>query len=145
MRRRRSIFDIMREYMEEFEQVAEEFFESLHEEPTWDVKSCCLKPLFNVSVGPDRVIVTADLPYANPESIRINEVREDLIEICADMRVKVNFENFGITHRKGEFSSFRCQVPIPVPVDTSRAKTQFTQGILEIILPRKKGYTIKIE
>ena len=145
MRRRRSIFDIMRERMEEFEEIADEIFERFMERPSWDVRTHSLEPLCDVFVSSDRVIVTADLPKVNPESIRVNGISDDLIEIAAEMRVKVNFEDLGVTHRKGEFSCFSCRVQLPVPVDTSKARARFKRGILEITLPRKKGYEIKVE
>jgi len=145
LRRRRSIFDIMRERMEEFEEIAEEMFERFMERPSWDVRAHSLEPLCDVFVGSDRVIVTADLPKVDPENIRVNGIGDDLIEITAKMRVKVNFEDLGVTHRKGEFSYFSCRVPLPVPVDTSKARARFRRGILEITLPRKRGYEIKVE
>ena len=145
MRRRRSIFDIMREHIEEFEELADEMFERFMERPSWDVRTHSLEPLCNVSVSSDRVIVTADLPKVDPKSIRVTGIADDLIEITAKMRVKVNFEDLGITHRRGEFSCFSCRVPLPVPVDTSRARARFRRGILEITLPRKRGYEIKVE
>jgi HSP20 family molecular chaperone IbpA len=144
-RRRRSIFDLMREYMEQLERAAEDMFETAFERPSWDVDSSSLEPLFNVFVTSDEVVVTADLPYAKPETVRIDAVSENKIEIVAKMRVKVAFEDFGVAHRKGEFSSFRCQVPIPVPVEVRQAKASFNRGILEIRLPRKRGYEIKVE
>ena len=131
--------------MEELEELAEEMMDQLIERPSWDVRTHSLEPLCDVSVAPDRVIVTADLPKVDPRSIRVSGVADDLIEITAKMRVKINFEDFGVTHRRGEFSCFSCRVPLPVPVDTSRAKARFRKGILEIILPRKRGYEIKVE
>ncbi|MBS7606501.1 MAG: Hsp20/alpha crystallin family protein [Candidatus Bathyarchaeia archaeon] len=145
MRRRRSIFDLMREYMEEIENLADEMFERLMERPSWDVTSQSLEPLCDILVSSDKVIVTADLPKVDPESIRISGISDDLIEINAKMKVKVNFEDLGVTHRRGEFTCFSCRVPLPVPVDISRAKARFRKGILEIILPRKVGYEIKVE
>jgi len=135
----------MREHIEEFEELADEMFERFMERPSWDVRTHSLEPLCNVSVSSDRVIVTADLPKVDPKSIRVTGIADDLIEITAKMRVKVNFEDLGITHRRGEFSCFSCRVPLPVPVDTSKARARFRRGILEITLPRKRGYEIKVE
>ncbi len=144
-RRRRSIFDILHEYMEELEELTDEMFERFMERPSWDVSEQSLEPLCDVLVKSDRVIVTADLPRADPESIRISGISDDLIEITAKMKVKVKFEDLGVTHRRGEFTCFSCRVPLPVPVDVSKAKARFRRGILEVILPRKRGYEIKIE
>lgn len=143
--RRRSIFDIIHEYMEELESLADEIIERVAEKPSWDVKAQSLEPLFNVFVSSDKVVVTADLPKADPESIRISRVSDDLIEITAKMKMKINFEDFGVTHRKGEFTQFCCRVPLPVPVEVSGAKARFIRGVLEITFPRKKGYEIKVE
>ena len=145
-RRRRSIFEVMNEYMEDFRTWAEEMIESaVAERPSWDVRSCCLEPLCNVFITVDEAIVTADLPSTDPKSIKVEAVSEDSVEISAKMKRRLRFDDFGITHRRGEFSSFRCQVRIPVPVDTEQMKIDFKRGVLEVRLPRKKGYEIKIE
>ena len=145
-RKRRSIFEIIREHVEELEAFADELLGSaLIERPSWDLQSCCLEPLCSVFVSADEVVVTADLPNINPKNIKVEAIGEDLIEINAKMKRKLHFEDFGITHRQGEFSAFRCQTRIPVPVDTKKMKTQFKHGILEVHLPRKKGYKIKVE
>lgn len=143
MWRRRSIFDRIREYLDEFERAAEEAF-SVFEQPSWDVESKCLRPLFNISVTSREVVVTADLPYADPKTLRIESL-DDQIEITAKMKVKLRFEDFGVSHRQGEFSSFHCRIPLPVPVDASRARASFKKGILEVRLPRRRGYRIRVE
>ena len=143
--RRRSIFDLIKEYIEDVEALAEEFLEpTFAERPSWDVKSCCLEPLCSVFVAPDEVIVTADLPNINPDTIKVKPISADALEIKAEMKRKISFDEFGITHRKGEFQFFRCQIGIPVRVNIDRIKTQFKRGILEVHLPRKKGYRIKV-
>ena len=144
-RRKRSIFEIMREHVEDLEAFADELMESaMMERPSWDLQSCCLEPLCSVFVSADEVVVTADLPNIDPKNITVEAAGEDLIEIKAKMKKKLHFEDFGITHRQGEFSAFRCQTRIPVPVNIKQMKTQFKRGILEIHLPRKKGYRIRI-
>lgn len=143
MWRRRSIFDRIREYLDEFERAAEEAFSAL-EQPSWDIESKCLRPLFNISVTSREVVVTADLPYADPKTLRIESL-DDQIEITAKMKVKLRFEDFGVSHRQGEFSSFHCRIPLPVPVDASRARASFKKGILEVRLPRRRGYRIRVE
>jgi len=135
----------MREHVEDLEAFADKLMESTLERPSWDLQSCCLEPLCSVFVSADEVVVTADLPNIDPKNIKVEPVEEDLIEITAKMKRKIHFTDFGITHRQGEFSAFRCQTSIPVSVDTKKMKTQFKRGILEVHLPRKKGYQIKVE
>lgn len=145
-RRRRSIFELMSEYRKEFETLADEMMESTFaERPSWNTESCCLEPLCNVFVTPKEVIITADLPNAERESVKVEALSEDLIEITAKMKRKMRFEDFGITHREGEFSSLSCQSRIPVPVDTKQMKISLRHGILEIRFTRKRGYEIRLE
>jgi len=144
-RRRRSIFDLMRDYAEGLDAWADELVEYMTERPSWDVESCCLEPLCNIFVAASEVIITTDLPYADPDSIRVKAVDENSIGITANMKRKLRFDDFGISHRKGEFSKFRCHVRVPVAIDTSHIKTQFRRGILEVRLRRKKGHRIKVE
>jgi HSP20 family protein len=145
-RRRRSIFDLISDYMEDLEALSEDLFESeMTERPSWDLRSCCIEPLCNVSEAAGEVVVTADLPYTDPDTIKVEQIDGNTLEISADIKRKIDFNEFGVTHRQGEFQHFRCQVNIPVPVDVKRMKTKFKRGILTVHLPRKKGYRIKVE
>ena len=145
-RRKRSIFDIIREYMEDFETMVEEWMGyAAAERPSWDVRSGCLEPLRNVFVTADEVVITVDLPYTEPESVEVEAISDDLIEVKAKIKRRLRFDDFGMAHREGEFSSFRCRTRIPVPVETERMKILFKRGILEVHLPRKRGYRIPVE
>lgn len=144
-RARRSIYDLINEYVRRLEEQAEELGTALTERPSWDLQSCCLEALCNVSVGADQVIVTADLPYTDPDTITVEQIDNEVLEIKAEMKRKVSFAEFGVTHRQGEFRYFRCQTRIPVPVDIKRMKTKFQRGFLSVHLPRKKGHKIRVE
>lgn len=141
--KRRSIFDLINEYVEEMEALAEELLP--FERPSWNVEAQTIEPLCNVFVTPNQVIVTADLPFSDPNSIKVEPIDEKTLEITARMKRRVCCEDLGIMHEKGEFSTFNCQTRIPVPVDTEKRKVKFKKGILEVRLPRKKGYEIRVE
>jgi HSP20 family molecular chaperone IbpA len=137
--RKRSIFDVMKEYMEEFETLADELIESAFPEgPSWNTETCCLQALSNVSITSREVIVTADMPNIEPETVKVEAVDENLIEITAKMRKKVRFADLGVYHRQGEFSSLRCQDHIHIAFDAEKMKISYKGGILEVRFPRKK-------
>jgi HSP20 family molecular chaperone IbpA len=96
-------------------------------------------------VTADEVLVTADLPNADPEKIKVEQVSKRTLEIKAEMKRKIHFKEFGITHRQGEFQFFWCQTRIPVAVDAKQMKKEFKRGILEVHLPRKRRDLIKVE
>ncbi len=135
---KRSIFDIMDEYVEEFDALADELMESAFPEgPSWNTETCCLEALSNVFVTSREVIVTADMPNIEPETVKVEAVDETLIQITAKMKKKVRFADLGIGHRQGEFSSLRCQDRIQVAFDAEKMKISFTGGVLEVRFPRK--------
>jgi HSP20 family molecular chaperone IbpA len=137
--RKRSIFDVMNEYMEEFETLADELMEyAFPEGPSWNTETCCLHALSNVSITSREVIVTADLPNIETETVKVEAVNENLIEITAKMRKKVRFADLGIYHRQGEFSFLRCQGRVHVAFDAEKMKISCKGGILEVRFPRKK-------
>lgn len=142
-RRRRSIFDLINEYLEEMETMAEELMPM--ERPSWDITTRTIEPLCNVLVAPNEVIVTADLPFSEPNSIKVEPFDEKTLEISAKIKRRVCCEDLGIVHQRGEFSTFNCQIRIPARVDVEKRQVKFKKGILEVRLPRKKGYEIKVE
>ena len=137
--RKRSIFNTMAEYVEEFEKLADELFTSAFPEgPSWNTETCCLHALSNVFITPKEVIVTADLPNIEPETVKVEAINENLIEITAKMRKKVRFADLGIYHRQGEFSFLRCQSRIHIAYYAEKMKISCKEGILEVRFPRKK-------
>jgi len=91
------------------------------------------------------VIVTVDLPYAEENTISVKPIGRDTVEILAKMKRKIRFDDFGITHYKGEFQTLHCQTRIPLPVYMDKMELRFKKGILEIHLPRKREHEIPIE
>ncbi|MEM3442365.1 MAG: hypothetical protein QXM86_00705, partial [Candidatus Bathyarchaeia archaeon] len=95
-RRRRSIFDLIDEYFENLEEAFSHLTESMLERPSWDRKTCTIEPLRDIIVTPTEVIVTVDLPYTEENTIRVRPVSKDSIEISAQMRRKISFNDFGM-------------------------------------------------
>ncbi|MBN1785216.1 MAG: Hsp20/alpha crystallin family protein [Candidatus Bathyarchaeota archaeon] len=136
--RKRSIFDVMGEYVEVFDALADELLEATFPEgPSWNIETCCLQALSNVFVTSREVVITADMPNIEPETVKVEAVDETVIQITAKMKKKVRFADLGIYHRQGEFSALRCQDRIQVPFDSEKMKISFTGGILEVRFPRK--------
>jgi HSP20 family molecular chaperone IbpA len=136
IRKRQSISDMIDEYFEDMERRIEQVRETLSEKPCWDLRTCAIEPLREITVTPAEVIVTVDLPYAKKETVRIKAVDASL-EIFAEMRRKIRLNELGVTHRKGVIERFHGWIHIPVTVNTAKMKVQHKKGILEIRLPRK--------
>jgi len=142
--RRRSIFDLVEEYLEGLEESISRLSEQLFERPSWDGRTCTIEPLRNVYVYPTEVVVTVDLPFAEESTISVEPVDEDALEVSAKLKRRVCFDDFGMAQFRGEFQELRCLTRIPVPVHMDRMEVRFKRGVLEVRLPRKRGYTIPV-
>jgi HSP20 family molecular chaperone IbpA len=137
-REKRSTVEAMEKYLEEMEALADELMASAFPEgPSWNTETYCLHALSNVLITPREVIVTADFPNIELETVNVETVDDNIVEITAKMKKKVRFADLGIYHRKGEFSSLRCQGRIHVAFDAEKMKISYEEGILEVRFPRK--------
>lgn len=143
-KRKRAILGEMNEYLEKVEALVNEFRDSTASQgPSWNTETCCLQALSNIFITPKEVIVTADLPNIEPNTVKVETLNENFIEITAKMREIVRFADLGIHHRQGEFSFLRCQGFVNVPVDAKKMKISFEKGVLEVRLPRKTKHIIE--
>lgn len=142
-KKKQSIYDMIREYLDEAEKLKEGI--PTIERPSWDLRACTLEPLSSIFVTSKEVIITADLPYVQSYSVKVEPINSDRLEITAELKRRVKFKEMGIVHHEGEFSSFSCQTRIPVPVDMQHVETSFKRGMLEIRIPRKRSYKIPVE
>ena len=137
-RKKGSSFEEMEEYLKKIEELAKEVMDAAFPEgPNWNTETCCLHALSNIFITPREVIVTADLPYIEPETVQVNALDENHIEIIAKMKKKVNFNDLGICHRQGEFSFLRCQGKLQVAIIADKMQISCEDGILEVRFPRK--------
>jgi HSP20 family molecular chaperone IbpA len=126
------------EYFEDMEKWADQVRETLSEKPCWDLKTCAIEPLREITVTATEVIVTVDLPYARKETVEVKAVDPNSLEIFAEMKKKIRLTELGVTHRKGIIQRFHGWIRIPVIVNMDKMKIQHKKGILEIKLPRKR-------
>ena len=137
-RKKGSSFEEMEEYLQKIEELAQEVMATAFPEgPSWNTETCCLHALSNIFITPREVIVTADLPYIEPETVQVNALDQNHIEIIAKMKKKVNFNDLGICHRQGEFSFLRCQGKLQVAIIADKMQISCEDGILEVRFPRK--------
>lgn len=138
IRKKASISDMIDEYFEDMEKWADQLRETMSERPCWDLKTCAIEPLREITVTPTEVIVTVDLPYAKEETVQVKAVDGSSLEILAEMKKKIRLTELGVTHRKGVIQRFHAWIRIPVTVNMDKMKIQHKKGILEIKLPRKR-------
>jgi len=102
----------------------------------WDEVACCIQPLSNVTVGPEELTITVDLPLADEREVTVKVCDKNSVEVYARTKRTVKFDDLGIKHRTGEFTCYRAMLDLPEPVDATKLTYQMKRGILEIRLPK---------
>ena len=116
---------------------------SSFEEEFYDIEHKELRPLDQISETPDDIIVSVDLPCVMKANIDVKST-EETVTIKAKMNQCVRLLHHG--EKEMEFETYRKTIKLPSTVDPTRAQASFTNGVLEVILPKKVyGSEISIE
>ncbi len=98
------------------------------------------EPVTDVWENDDYVFVTAELPGIKKDEIDLN-VEENFVEIKAKSKNKKEDSRF----YSEEFRTFYTKIDLPSSVDANKVEATFSNGILELKIPKLKGKKKKIE
>ncbi len=102
-------------------------------------------PPLNVFAKGDDVVLVAELPGLDKESIRV-EAKGRTLRIAGNKAV--SFPEKAAIHRRERLAgSFDRAVTLPVEIDVDRIKAEYRDGVLALFLPRAehdKPRTIKL-
>lgn len=85
----------------------------------------------------ENIILKAELPGVSPESVNI-EVHENMLALKGERKLEKGLidENY---HRMERFyGTFHRAFSLPYPVDSEGIKASFRDGVLKIIIPKRK-------
>lgn len=130
-----------REIRREIRRLVREFEELLR--PIIDAETGEVEPLYEVLRGPDRIVIRIDLPGVRREDIEVYRT-EDRITVRAKMSNPLNLCDIP-AYSGCEIRGYRLDLELPPNVDTENIQAVYRKGYLEIILPRRKAYRVKVE
>lgn len=168
MRRRRSFFEDIDEFFEEFEREIEEMFERFSRFAGTEMKGPIVYG-FRVTIGPDGVPRFEE--FGNVKRLgtrpKISEEREPLYDIYEEPdKFTIYVELPGVEKDKIDVSisgrtlivrasdgnrKYYKEIELPADVEPSSAKAQYRNGVLEIKIEKKhkeekkEGVKIKVE
>lgn len=95
-------------------------------------------------------ILEADLPGCNKNEIEIRYDEEGVLTISAKQDEETEEKGHNYIHRERRRGSFQRTIPVPNNVDADQIRASFSNGVLEVILPKitpskPKGRIIDIE
>lgn len=97
----------------------------------------------------DNIIVKSELPGLSKEDIEIN-LTDDTITLLGEKKKEEKIEKRNYFRMERSYGSFKRSFALPAEVQTNKAKASFTNGVLEVKIPKteaakKREHKIKIE
>jgi len=90
-------------------------------------------------VGND-ILVHAELPGVSKENVNV-EVRDNSLIISGENKKEEKHETGTGWISERRFGRFQRTIPLPVNVDSEKTKAKFSEGVLEITIPRTEEAT----
>jgi HSP20 family protein len=81
------------------------------------------------------IVVTADMPGVDKDDIKIS-VKDNVLEISARWKTEQEQKEKGYVRHERRYSNYYRSIRLPVAVDKTKAKASFSNGVLEVTLPR---------
>ena len=93
-------------------------------------------PDLDVSETDEEILVKADLPGIDEKDLSVSLSGTNLL-IKGDKKEEKEEKGKQFHRIERSFGSFQRTVALPVAVDSSRIKAEFSKGVLEVHLPKK--------
>jgi HSP20 family protein len=99
-------------------------------------------PKVDVIDRKDEIYVKAELPGVKKEQLQIN-LHDNILSIHAKVEKEEKQEEGKYHRREVMTGEFQRTLQLPAPVDDSKVKATFKDGVLELHLPKSPTYTPK--
>ena len=103
-------------------------------------------PAIDVYEEDDKVVVEATLAGIKPENVEIN-VHDDVLTLEGNRKTSSEIDEKNYYRKEVRSGSFHRSVVLPASVQAEKAKADFKDGLLKVVLPKEtkaKSKSIKI-
>ena len=93
------------------------------------------------------IMVKADLPGMAKDKIDITLERDKILTIAGSREIMAKQESPGVVRQERSSGRFERRIELPVECESQGIKATYEEGVLQVVLPRKKGTkegTIKV-
>ncbi len=94
-------------------------------------------PAVDVFESKDNVLVKADLPGLKKDEIDVT-VQDNTLILRGEKKENDEIEEEGYVRTERFYGSFQRVISLPSDVDSSKAKAEYKDGILQLTLPKKE-------
>ncbi len=134
----------------DMERLFEEFFEPVRRRRRWwgrALEGGMMVPNIELYDRKNELVLRAELPGVEKKDIDLT-ITENSLTLKGETRRKEEVKEEDFYASEISYGSFSRTIPLPVEVDSEKAKATFKDGVLEIVLPKKeeaKPKEIKVE
>lgn len=97
------------------------------------------KPAVDIYELPDRYVVLADLPGVAPGDVEV-DIQEEVLLLRGERRSDPTIPNEAYLRVERPRGRFALQIALPPSVDRQGVEAKRREGILEVVLPKKKEH-----
>ncbi len=91
-------------------------------------------PRIDVVERDGQYVVRADLPGLTKDEVKV-DIADESVVIQGERKTQKKEEIEGYTYSECSYGSFYRTIPLPAGSDASKATAEFTNGVLEIVVP----------
>jgi HSP20 family protein len=106
-----------------------------------------ISPAVDIFEEGDQLVVKVELPGMKKEDLEVS-LKDDLLTISGEKQKEKKEEKANYYRMESTHGAFRRSFRLPVEVETNKSKATFTDGILELRMPKSeeaKKREIKIQ
>lgn len=141
-------FDEIRRMQDEIDRAFDGFFGRRYGRPgqplltTGDKKDgerqlATREPLLDIVDEKEHLKVQVELPGVKKDDIEV-EVRDNALTIKAEVKEEQKREDKGYFYQERRYQAFNRSLRLPAEVDPDKTDATYTNGILEVVLKKKK-------
>jgi len=121
----------------DMERFFEEDWPNIFERPRMRRFSRLRAPRMDIYETKKDVVAKVELPGVDPKQIEV-EVKDNILRIEAKSEEKKEEKGKGYFRKEISSGYYKRAVPLPAEVIGGKAKAEYKEGILEIVIPKKK-------
>jgi HSP20 family protein len=138
------------EIRKDMQRLFDEFFEPPHRRRRFwprPAEAGVIVPNIEMYDRKNEIVIKAELPGVNKEDIDLT-VTKDSLTLRGELKQEEEINDEDYYSAEISYGSFARTIPLPVEVDSAKAKATFKNGVLQIVLPKReevKPKEIKVE
>lgn len=110
-------------------------FQAMHQD-AWGARSSAgVFPAINLYDDGESFMLRAEIPGLNKEELEVS-AKADQVVLRGKREIAAAGQDASYHRREREEGTFRRTVVLPQPIDPNKVTASYTDGVLEIVLPR---------